>query len=319
MEPYVDPEKIAAQISCRPLVRQEATQSVPYSERSKSAMQGLPNALSREPYVDPSKLQAEISCRSSKPKATPPRPGSSRGTRGSMETGTVIEVGQVAKIYTDVDMNQPTRKKRLQTGQKSSNGTREGPSPRKLVGKALNLEEQFQKHYQPNDANGLNDGPTAEGGGDMYDDADDEKTSPYALYAWQDGEDCEAKMQRRRDELLMFDDIETREVRAPCVLARLYAAMNIAHTKALMYAHAYTSTRTRAFHAHTHTHTHTHSLTHSVLRTLAHAHTHTRSLTLSYARSHTHSRRISSTSGLHFSLPVKPSCKTGTTSSHPTV
>lgn len=52
MEPYVDPDKLAAQISCRPMVRQEAPPvTVPYSERSKSVMQGLPNALSREPYV----------------------------------------------------------------------------------------------------------------------------------------------------------------------------------------------------------------------------------------------------------------------------
>ena len=203
MEPYVDPEKIAAQISCRPRVRQEVEQSVSYSERSKSAMQGLPNALSREPYVDPSKLQAEISCRNSRPKPTPPRPGSSRGQRGSAETGTVIEVGQVAKIYTDVDVNQTQARKKRQQSHKSSNGI----SPRrKLTGKAAN--QGGQHHRQPNSGHiaGETDG--------LYDDDDDEEkpSSPYALYAWQEGDDCEEKMQRRRDELLMIDDIETREV-----------------------------------------------------------------------------------------------------------
>lgn len=160
-------------------------------------------------YVDPSKLQAEISCRNSKPKATPPRPSYPKGSRAS-ETGTVIEVGQVAKIYTDVDVTQPSKKKKSQTTQRSNSGR--AASPRKLGGKAGNLEEQFQKHFKPDDGVHEDDHPAeSRESVDVYDDEDND--SPYALYEWQDGDDCEVKMQRRRDELLLIDDIETREVR----------------------------------------------------------------------------------------------------------
>jgi len=73
-EPYIDPAKLAAQISCREIIREKKIVSKPHSERNKPVMEALPSALSKEPYVDPEKMAAEISCRSVVKPNSPARP-----------------------------------------------------------------------------------------------------------------------------------------------------------------------------------------------------------------------------------------------------
>jgi len=236
-EPYVDPDKMAARISCRPTIRKDAPPvAVPYIVRSKSAMQGLPTALSREPYVDPTKLQAAISCRNTSTrggKLSPPRKHSQANFISSLNEAAAaraagskgrglkpaVEIGGVAKIYCDVDESKlhQLKKKDSKIGRAHFRVGKISSSTEDLdVNRDTTLStNQAESQVTPNKGMAIKSftAPASRVAADP------------TSYPWHEGteEEQTEKMERRRNELLQVDDLESQPLLVEEWLALLLA------------------------------------------------------------------------------------------------